>query len=171
MEFSPDGHFLIVRSEDPEGPDLAWNVREKNIVKLAGPLRQLSHHGSVFLTPDRIFVSQGENALTPGVANCKVIQFPSGQLLSEPKVPFGIFSRATDPGFVVMHHFGSSLPGRSSPNRSAAVELATGQAIISETPGMDVFSPFYVAEREKGEVGLYEIGKGLKVSCVLAARP
>jgi WD40 repeat protein len=171
MEFSPDGHFLIVRSEDPEGPDLAWNVREKHIVKLTGPLKQLNHYGSVFLTRDRIFISQGENALTPGVANCKVIQFPSGQLLSEPKVPFGIFSRATDPGFVLMRHFGSSLPGRSSPNRSAAVELETGQAIISETPGLDVCGRFYVAEREQGEVGLYEIGKGLKASCVLRARP
>jgi hypothetical protein len=29
MEFSPDGHFLIVRSEDPEGPELAWNLREE----------------------------------------------------------------------------------------------------------------------------------------------
>jgi len=171
MEFSPDGHFLIVRSDDPEGPDLAWNVREKNIVKLTGPLKQLNHHGSVFLTPDRIFISEGENALKPGVANCKVIQFPSGQLLSEPKVPFGTFSRAADPGFVVMHHFGSSLPGRSSPNRSAAVELNTGQAIISETPGLDVCGRLYVAEREKGEVGLYEFGKGLKVSCVLRGQP
>lgn len=171
MEFSPDGHFIIVRSDDPEGPDLAWNVRQKNMVKLAGPLKQLNHHGSVFLTPDRIFISQGENALKPGVANCKVIQFPSGQLLSEPKIPFGTFSRATDPGFVVMRHFGSSLPGRSSPNRAAAVELNTGQAIISETPGLDVCGRLYVAECEKGEVGLYEIGKGLKVSCALRARP
>jgi hypothetical protein len=120
-------------------------------VKLTGPLKQLNHHGSVFLTPDRIFLS--------------------GQLLSEPKVPSGIFSRATDPGFVVMRHFGSSLPGRSSPNRSAAVELETGQAIISETPGLDVCGRFYVAEREHGEVGLYEIGKGLKASCTLPARP
>jgi hypothetical protein len=167
MEFSPDGHFLIVRSDDPEGPDIAWNVREKNLVNLTGPLKQLKHHASVFIAPDKIFVSGGENPLKPGAANCKVIGFPSGQLLSEPKLPFGIFGRATDTGFVILRHFGSALPGPSSPNRSAAVDLSTEQAIVSETPALDVFGRLYAAEKDKSEVGLYEIGKGLKASCAL----
>ena len=171
MEFSPDGHFIIVRSEDPEEPHLAWNVREKSMVKLAEGLKQLKNHPAIFIAPDRIFISGGENPLKPGVSNCKVIAFPSGQLLSEPKVPFGTFARATDPGFVLMRHFGSSLPGRSSPNRAAAVELSTGQVIISETPALDVVGRFYVAEKEKGDVGLYGIGRGLKASSVLRARP
>jgi hypothetical protein len=167
MEFSPDSRFLIVRSEDPEGPDIAWNVREKNLVNLTGPLKQLKHHASVFIAPDKIFVSGGENPLKPGVVNCKVIAFPSGQLLSEPKLPFGAFARATDSGFVILRHFGSALPGPSSPNRSAAMELSTEQAIVSETPALDVFGRLYAAEKEKGEVGLYEIGKGLKASCAV----
>jgi hypothetical protein len=167
MEFSPDSRFLIVRSEDPEGPDIAWNVREKNLVNLTGPLKLLKHRASVFIAPDKIFVSGGENPLKPGAANCKVIAFPSGQLLSEPKLPFGIFARATDPGFVILRHFGSALPGPSSPNRSAAMELSTEQAIVSETSALDVFGRLYAAEKEKGEVGLYEIGKGLKASCAL----
>jgi WD40 repeat protein len=171
MEFSPDGHFLIVRSDDPEGPDIGWNAREKNLVNMTGPLKQLKHHPSVFLAPDRIFLSGGEDPLKPGVANCRVVAFPSGQLLSEPKVPFGVFARATDSGFVIVRHFGSHLPGRSSPNRSAAVELSTEQVIISETPALDVFGRLYVAERERGEVGLYEIGKGLKARSVLQAQP
>jgi hypothetical protein len=171
MEFSPDSNFLFVRSDDPEGPDIAWNVREKNLVNLTGPLKLLKHHPSVFIAPDKIFVSGGESALKPGVANCKVIAFPSGQLLSQPKLPFGIFARATDPGFVILRHFGSAIPGRSSPNRSAAVELSTQQAIVSETPALDVFGRLYAAEKEKGEVGLYEIGKGLKARCALRAQP
>ena len=171
MEFSPDAHFIIVKSDDPDGPDFAWSVREKNMVKLSGPLKQLKSRGAVFIARDRIFLSKGENPLKPGVADCKVVAFPSGQLLSEPKVPFGTFTRATDPGFVIVRHFGSSLPGRSSPNRSAVVELSTGQVSISETPALDAFGRLYVAERGKGEVGLYEFGKDLKASCVLSARP
>jgi len=119
------------------------------------------------VAPDKIFVSGGENPQKPGAANCKVIAFPSGQLLSEPKLPFGTFARATDPGFVILRHFGSALPGPSSPNRSAAVELSTEQAIMSDTPALDVFGRLYAAEKEKGEVGLYQIGKGLKASCAL----
>lgn len=171
LEFSPDGHFILARSEDPEGPHLAWNVIEKSLVKLADGLKQLRSHPAIFIAPDKIFISGGESSLKPGVANCKIIAFPSGQLLSEPKVPFGTFTRATDPGFVVLRHFGSSLPGKSSPNRSAAVELGTEQAIISETPALDVLGRLYVAEKEKGVVGLYEIGKGLKASSVLRAQP
>jgi hypothetical protein len=30
MEFSPGGEFIIVRSEDPEGSLLVWNVHGKN---------------------------------------------------------------------------------------------------------------------------------------------
>jgi WD40 repeat protein len=171
LEFSPDGHFIIVRSDDPDGPDFAWSVREKNMVKLSGPLKAIKSHGAVFIAPDRVFLSGGENPLKPGEANCKVLAFPSGQLLSESKVPFGTYARATDPGFVIVRHFGSSLPGRSSPNRSAVVELSTGQVSISETSALDAFGRLYVAERGKGEVGLYEFGKDLKASCVLAARP
>jgi hypothetical protein len=171
MEFSPDGHFIIVRSDDPDGPDFAWNVREKNTVKLSGPLKQVKSHGAVFMAPDRIFLSGGESPLKPGVADCKILRFPTGELLSAPKVPFGTFTRATDPGFVIVRHFGSALPGRSSPNRSAVVELSTEQVSISETPALDAFGRLYVAERGKGEVGLYEFGKDLKASCVLAARP
>jgi hypothetical protein len=167
MEFSPGGEFIIVRLEDPEGSLLAWNVRGKNSLNLTGQLKQLKHHASVFIAPDKVFLSTGENPLQPGVADCKIIAFPSGQLLSETKLPFGTFARATDPAFVILRHFGSSLPGPRSPKRSAAVELSTGQAIISETPALDVFGRLYVAEREKGEVGLYEIGTGLRASVVL----
>jgi hypothetical protein len=42
-------------------------------------------------------------------------------------------------------------------------DVASGQAIFEKKK--------YVAEREKGEVGLYEIGKGLKVSCALPGQP
>jgi hypothetical protein len=47
------------------------------------------------------------------------------------------------------------------------MELSTEQAIVIETPALDVFGRLYAAEKEKGEVGLYEIGKGLKASCAL----
>jgi hypothetical protein len=54
-----------------------------------------------------------------------------------------------------------------SSNRSAAAELSTGLVIISETPALDVLGRFYVAQPAEGEVGLYEIGKGLQATVVV----
>jgi len=39
--------------------------------------------------------------------------------------------------------------------------------IVSNTPALDVFGHFYVAQPAEDEVGLYEIGKGLQATVVL----
>ena len=49
-------------------------------------------------------------------------------------------------------------------HRAAAVEIATGQVIISETPALDVYGRSYLAESSPGVVGLYERGKGLQAT-------
>jgi hypothetical protein len=180
IDFSPDGRFVVVMPKNAGGSPLAWNARERTIVELTGPLKLLKQRGSAFIAPDRILIWNGvarKNDRNRGVANARVIEFPSGKLLSEPKIPNGGFFRATDPGFLVIRPFGLGttfafvrgefLLGRRSPNRAAAVELSTGLVIISDTPALDVFGRFYVAEHTKGEVGLYEIGKGLKAAVVV----
>jgi len=52
--------------------------------------------------------------------------------------------------------------------RAAAVELSTGQVIISETSALDVFGRYYVAETSAGVVGLYERAKGLQATVALS---
>jgi hypothetical protein len=47
------------------------------------------------------------------------------------------------------------------------VELSTGQVIISDTPALDVFGRYYVAEPSTGAIGLYERGKGLQATVAL----
>ena len=113
-----------------------------------------------------------------GVAKSKVIAFPSGKLLAEPKIPSGSsLFRATDPGFVIIRHFGEKtifafkgdefVVGTRSSNRSAATQLSTALVIISNTLALDVLGRFYVAESAEDEVGLYEIGKGLQARIAL----
>jgi hypothetical protein len=76
--------------------------------------------------------------------------------------------QASDPAFVVVYLSHALLFG--PPNswiQCAAVELATGQMIVDNTPALDVFGSHYVAEVRPGVVGLYERSKGLEVSVVL----
>jgi hypothetical protein len=51
------------------------------------------------------------------------------------------------------------------------VDFGTGLVIISDTLALDVFGTYYVTERPGGEVGLYEIGKGVQATVVLGTTP
>jgi hypothetical protein len=42
--------------------------------------------------------------------------------------------------------------------------------MVSDTPALDVFGSHYVAERLNGELGLYEVGKGIQATVKLGAR-
>jgi hypothetical protein len=180
IDFSPDGRFVVVSPKNADGPDLIWDVRTRSAVRLTGSLKQLKGHSYVFIASDRVMffpAALNKAQRAPGVRSARVIAFPSGKVLSQPTTPVGLPARATDPGFVIIRHFGERRKiihkgdefsiERVSSNRSAAGELSTGRVIISETPPLDVFGRLYVAEPHVGEVGLYEIGKGLQATVVL----
>jgi hypothetical protein len=180
IDFSPDGRFVVVSPKNADGPDLIWDVRTRSAVRLTGNLKQLKGHSYVFIASDRvIFLPAALNKAqrAPGVRNARVIAFPSGKVLSQPMTPVGLPTRATDPGFVIIRHFGqgrklvnkgTEFGIESTPSdRVAAAELSRGRVIISDTPALDVFGRLYVAEPAKGKVGLYEIGKGLQATVVV----
>jgi len=89
--------------------------------------------------------------------------FPTGKKLLKPKIPPGPLFRAADPAFVIVRPCGKSA--------ACAAEYATGQVIISEkSPAVDVFGRYYVSELARGEVGLYERGKGLQASLAIVEK-
>jgi glutamine phosphoribosylpyrophosphate amidotransferase len=89
-------------------------------------------------------------------------------VLSKPKIPAGgRLSRATDPGFILIHPFGLDAYLDPQARRTAAAEFRTGQVIISETPALDVFGNYYVAQLANGELGLYDRSKGLQATVKL----
>ena len=170
IDFSPNDHFVTVSPRNAAGRNLIWNVRDRTIVYPKGRLKKLKEYNPVFIASDRIlmrFGAAGKHDLKRGVANAWIMEFPSGRLLSESKIPLGFFYAATSSGFIIIRPFGGYAMGVSSSNRAAAVELSTGLVIISDTPALDVFGRFYVAEPNPGVVGLYEIGKGLKATVTL----
>lgn len=173
IEFSPDSRFVLVRPKNADGKILLWNVAERSPVKLTGPLKQIKNGSTyAFMSPDRILVWNGSNKVdrARGLAHSKLIEFPAGKLLSQPNIPYGslLFGTA-NPDFAIVRPLGSiyKIWLTNSPFRAAAVQLSTGLVIISNTLALDVFSHSYVGEPNPGEVGLYEIGKGLQSKVVL----
>ncbi len=139
-----------------------------------------------FGAPDMLMISDMFWA-KDGVVTARLVAFPTGKEVARPKLPIGPLFRAADPAYIIVRPFGP-LPkphadpgsGRGKPvfrpptpqavpanQRAAAVEIATGEVIISETPALDVFGRYYVVEPSPGEVGLYERGKGLQATVAL----
>ena len=70
-----------------------------------------------------------------------------------------------------MRPFGPvDLSGNTVSTRVAAAQLSTGLVIISDTEALDVRDHYYVAQPGVGEVGLYEINKGLLAKIALPKR-
>lgn len=154
-------------------PAIAWDLKEGHRVKLRRALWSLEWPNSdtkdlVFIASDRVIRhGYGNTRETKrGFMTAKVIEFPSGKVLSKPKILVGRCYPATDPGFVGVRAGRWTL----APDRSAVVDLDTDLAIFSNAPAMDVARPFYAAEANPGELGLYEIGKGLQAAVTIHSK-
>jgi hypothetical protein len=166
IDYSPDAQFLLAAPCGGAGKKLAYDLREKSVVRLP-PFK--GHDGlSAFLSPHRLIVSSYGWEPRQGVVSARVVAFPSGKLLSRPRIPAGHLYRADDPGFVLIRPFGKRAnPHDPNARRAAAADLSTGEVIVSETPALDVFGRYYIAEPSAGTVGLYERAKGLQATVAL----
>ena len=176
LDFSPDSRFLVLVPWGGSGPTIAWDFRDNRKVKLKQELKLLNFAAEnnvvfAFLTGERLIMTRGwlyygRNGVTTG----KLVRFPSGELVATPKLPPGQMYRAADPRFVLIRPFGRYAQLDPSTERAAAVELATGEVIVSDTPALDVFGKHYVAQPAKGMVALYELGKGIQATVELETR-
>jgi WD40 repeat protein len=172
IDFSPDGSFVIaVPRGGAEGHAVAFDLHEKRTVILTRAMKKLDSWPKPYFTavsPDRILISP---PYTPhGTVTAALVAFPSGRILSRPKLPRSPLFRAADPRFVLIRPFGRYSLYDPNATRAAAVEFSTGQVMVSDTPALDVFGSHYVAERLNGELGLYEVGKGIQATVKLGAR-
>jgi len=162
IDFSTDGHFVIVRPRNADGSPIAWDLRGRSVVRLTGPLKQLKNNGSsVFIAADRLVMwgsPLSARDYERGLAKAKVIAFPTGKVVSAEEIPIGSLVRATDPGFLLIQpFFGYKFLGGHPFEPIAAVDLNTGLVIASHTPWLDVCGRVCVAEPAAGQVGLYDI--------------
>ncbi len=180
LEFSPDGRFFVARPAGMNsGSAVMWDMRERHVLKPAGALKALNALGTdfAFISSDRILIWNSLKWRKGYTLSARVVSFPDGNLLSTVKVPWGEDTHAAaDSQFLIVRHpfhqqFVNFWPGRirvrTPAEGTVALELSTGQAIISGAPALDVFGSYYVAELKNGDVGIYERGKGLQVSASL----
>ena len=181
IDFSPEGRFLIA---GPAGrvqcSALIFDLHERRALALTGELKKLRGSvkvGSVWhfalLASDRVMISSPHPQIASHTVAATLLAFPSGKALSKLSLPPGQLFPAADPHYVLVRPFGQRDPFNPNPKpeRAAAVDFGTGLVIISDTLALDVFGTYYVTERPGGEVGLYEIGKGVQATVVLGTTP
>jgi len=183
MAASPDGRFVVaVGLGGPgRGRVVVWDTTEGREVKLAGRLGALRNAAVwnmqfAFVGRQRLVMSCGTWQKQYVVA-ARIVSFPDGATSSTAKIPWGPeLLAAADPQFLIVVHpyyseFAASYYGSYRfpyPSEgAAAVDLATGEMIITNTPVIDVFGSRYVTEVRPGVVGLHERGRGLQASVVL----
>ncbi len=138
-----------------------YDLRNRAVLSLA---RSITRHSSVFVTEGTLLIVDGP--VKHHIRTAKLVAFPSGKMLARPKAPTFELFRATEPGFVISR---PNSPARKYyPHApTSAVDLSTGQVIVSHTPALDVLGRYYVAEPPAGTVGLYGRGKGLQATLCL----
>jgi hypothetical protein len=167
ISYSPDSRFVVVCPSGGEGKQVGYDLRERHVLPLRGHLSLNTN--IAFIAPGRLLVPQS-GVPSKGFKRALLVAFPSGRVLSKPRIPLGPLFPAADTGFVLIRPFGKKADPDKAATRVAAVELSTGEVIISDTPLMDVFGRYYVAGPSGGEIGLYERGKGLQATVALHAK-
>lgn len=169
LNFSPDGRYLAAVPKHAEGAPLAWDLRAKEQVKLAGRLRKLeTGYHIAFVAPDQVMISSTWLGTT--TVNATLVEFPSGKVLSKAKLPPGQLFRAADPAFVLIRPFGWRVRDSDPVPRSSAVEFRTGQVIMSDAEALDVFGDHFIIELPDGKLGLCERGKGVQATVAIDGR-
>jgi hypothetical protein len=166
LEFSPDGSYLLAVPTGGDGKELGYDLRTRGVIKIPSAAQKPEFHQRVFVSPSRVLLLDPLYPLKHGMVNAKVVEFPSGRVISKLQVPPGLLSRAADPGYILLHKRWLT-PDDPNANWGAAVELDSGDVLTVDTHIVDVFGRFYVAQRLDGAVGLYERGKGLQATVVL----
>jgi hypothetical protein len=178
VRFSADGRFVVALPVDARGSAVAFDLRQRTAVRLTGELKRLrtevenSAMQFTFVGAERVMMSPRFLVAHRRTVAAALVAFPSGEVLSKSELPPGTLINASDPGFILIW----PLPWLAyfDPDyteRAKAVELSTGQVIMSDTLALDVIGNHYIAERITGELALYERGKPAPVATVRLDAP
>ncbi len=155
MRFSPDGHFFVagcysaLEYRRKNNGDVAEVIDTSTLAKVSIPdsLKKLIVGGFTFIGNDRLAGINGSN-----VKKSALVKFPSGEVLSQIELWRKGMTAATRGDYLLIR------PIKDFP--LGVLDLKTKDIIkANEHTALDIFDPFFVAERRNGEVGLYRMEK------------
>jgi WD40 repeat protein len=167
LDFTPDGRFFAAGYNGPvslgrndfQDVAIAIDVTAMAPVSIPDSVKKLIAGGFTFMDNGRLVGLNLSN-----VKKSPVVSFPSGQVLME----------------LELWRKGIQAPTRGEyllirPIKDFALGVMDIQAKkitkASERPALDIFDPYFVAERRNGELGLYRLAKSELIAATLLTSP
>jgi hypothetical protein len=157
FEFSPDDRLFKAEACGGKSNEFVYDLQSRAVMPLK---RNISRYPSVFVNASELLINNGQYNRQQRLKTVKLVAFPSGRLIAHVQLPAFHWFRATEPGFIISRSTREAEPGEPT----TALDIGTGEAIVSHTPALDVCRRYYVAEPSPGVVGLYERGHGLRAT-------
>ncbi len=165
IEFSPDSRYALVASagNSDSSPLAGWDSLARKEVRPRGTFKHPWVAGDfVFVGPDRVLI-KAEKRPADGVYSGLLVEVPSARILATVSLPTALWhwgslcELASDPRFVILR--------LCPPCPAGALEYQTGRLLSTiRSPVLDVLGGRYVAQPDKGEIGLYELGNSTPIA-------
>jgi len=158
MRFSPDSRYFAAGTYST---DTVEALELPSLTKLSLPdsLKKLIMNGFTFMGGDRLAGLNSGN-----VKKSAVVAFPSGQVLTELELWRDGMSAPTRGEYLIIRPIKDFAVGVIDINQKKITKA-------SERAALDIFEPFFVAERRNGELGLYRMEKNEIVAVALLPDP
>jgi hypothetical protein len=162
VRFSPDSRYVLLTKRHGSGAAEAYDLLNGKRIELNGALRDLRHARAMFISPSMVAIAlEAHRGSKQNIT--ELVTFPEGGVVASQDTPFGNLSPAADPHYLLIHPGANDWDLTDAGTEVVAVDVRTGYAILSDSPGLDVLADRYVAE-SGGGIALFEHGPKLIAS-------
>jgi WD40 repeat protein len=166
LRFSPDARYFLAGHREanflvgglPSSSSLsrtetlAVDLQTKKSVSLGGNIKKLVTYPFTFYAPDKLIGQIDKDGEESGI-----FSFPEGERLDKMLLRGRTFTKPEQGDYVMTRPVSNAPVG--------LFDIKTKKYILAnKTSALDVYGDYFVSERRNGELGLYKMNKGEKIS-------
>ena len=152
MAFSQDGHYFVAGQRDAA---VGFDLTTKTALSLPGSIKKLLTNPFAFIGSDKLIGTYSSDIKKSGV-----VSFPAGAVVSELSVGRGHLTPASHGDYLLIR------PIKDYP--VGVMDLTTKKIfMVNKESAVDIYDQTFVREQKNSELGLYEMGTGMRLAKVV----
>lgn len=163
MSFSPDARYFIAGHREmagygmPRTETIGIDLQTRKTISLGGNIKKLITFPFTFYAPDKLIGQVGKEGEESGI-----FSFPEGERIEKMLLRGRSFTKPEQGDYIMIR------PVSNAPVGVFDVK-AKKYILANKTNALDIYGDYFVSERRNGELGLYKMNRGEKVSVETAA--